>query len=67
MVNIGDEQVPEHVSYSSLMDWLSCGWMYYLSRVKQVKEIPAWWLYGGTAVHRATEMWDLNKWKDNNK
>ncbi len=38
MVNIGDEQVPEHVSYSSLIDWLSCGWMYYLSRIKQVKE-----------------------------
>lgn len=67
MVSIGDEKVPEHVSYSSLIDWLSCGWMYYLSRIRQAKELPAWWLYGGTAVHRATELWDLNKWKDDNK
>lgn len=68
MININGEELPDHISYSSLTDYLSCGYMYYLSRVRQVKEIPAWWLFGGIAVHRASESFDLDMWKmDNDK
>jgi len=48
MININGDELPDHISYSSLTDYLACGYMYYLNRVKQVKEIPAWWLFGGT-------------------
>lgn len=58
MIEIEGHQIPEHVSYSSLTEWLSCGWRYYMSRIKQEKEQPAWWFYGGTAVHAATEKYD---------
>ena len=58
MIEIDDHQLPEHVSYSSLTEWLSCGWKYYLSRVQKIQELPAWWFYGGSAVHKATEEWD---------
>ncbi len=43
MININGDELPDHISYSSLTDYLACGYMYYLNRVKQVKEIPAWW------------------------
>lgn len=68
MININGDELPDHISYSSLTDYLACGYMYYLSRVKQVKEIPAWWLFGGVAVHKASELYDLDIWKrDNDK
>jgi len=63
MININGEELPDHISYSSLTDFLSCGYMYYLSRVRQVKEIPAWWLFGGISVHKASETFDLDMWK----
>lgn len=58
MVKINGQELPAHISYSSLTTWLDCGWKYYLSRVKQIGEQPAWWFYGGTAVHTATEVYD---------
>jgi len=58
MVSIDDHELPEHISYSSLTEWLSCGWKYYLSRIKKYQELPAWWFFGGSAVHRATEEYD---------
>jgi hypothetical protein len=59
MIIIGEDDVlPEHISYSALNDFIACGWMYYLNRIKNVKEVPAWWLYGGVAVHEATEAYD---------
>ena len=58
MVKIDDHEIPQHVSYSSLTTWLSCGWQYYLSRIKGIAELPAWWFYGGTTVHMATETYD---------
>ena len=58
MVTIDDHEIPEHVSYSSLTTWLSCGWQYYLTRLKKVPEESAWWVFGGSAVHRATEEYD---------
>jgi hypothetical protein len=58
MIQIGEDKLPLHVSYSALNDYLSCGWMYYLGRIKNAKETPAWWLYGGVAFHEATEKYD---------
>lgn len=58
MVKINGVEIPAHISYSSLTTWLDCGWKYFLSRVKQEPEAPAWWFYGGTAVHNATETYD---------
>jgi putative RecB family exonuclease len=57
-IEINGEQLPEHISYSSLTEWLSCGWKYYLSRVLKLQEESAWWFYGGSAVHRASEEYD---------
>ena len=46
------------VSYSALSNWLSCGYSFYLARVKKVPRRPGWWFPGGTAVHAATECYD---------
>jgi len=51
-------QLPEHVSYSSLNTWQECGWRYYLTKVEEVPEKHAVWFTGGTAVHKATEVYD---------
>lgn len=48
-----------HASYSSVDSWLQCGEKYRLTRIVGVLEDPAWWSVGGSAVHRATEWWDL--------
>jgi hypothetical protein len=32
-----------------------------------MKETPAWWLYGGVAVHQATEDWDKDEWNINGR
>jgi len=58
MVRIGDEEIPKHISYSSLTTYLNCGWSYYLSKVVKVPEQSAWWFFGGSTVHRATEEYD---------
>lgn len=58
MIEIEGHEIPEHVSYSSLTTWLNCGWQYYMSRVQKIGEQPAWWFYGGSAVHAATEKYD---------
>lgn len=48
-----------HASYSSVDSWLQCGEKYRLTKIEGIKEDPAWWSVGGSAVHRATEWWDL--------
>ncbi len=48
-----------HASYSSVDSWLQCGQKYYLTKIEGHKEDPAWWSVGGSAVHHATEWWDL--------
>ncbi len=63
MLEINGHQVPEHVSYSSLTTWLNCGWQYYLGRIAKVDEQPAIWNLGGSAVHKATEIYDLELWE----
>ena len=51
--------LPQHISYSSLTTWQECGWKYYLTKVEKVQEAHAVWFTGGTAVHKATEVYDL--------
>ena len=52
-------KLPEHISYSSFTTWQECGWKYYLQKVEGVKEAHAVWFTGGSAVHKATEVYDL--------
>ena len=51
-------ELPKHISYSSFNTWLECGWKYYLTKVKDVPEKHVVWFTGGSAVHKATELWD---------
>jgi hypothetical protein len=67
VLQVNGYDVPDHVSYSSVTTWLSCGWQYFLSRIAKVDEKPAIWNLGGSAVHRATEMYDLEKWNQDER
>lgn len=51
--------LPQHISYSAFTTWLECGWKYKLTRVDQVQTEHAVWFTGGSAVHKATEIYDL--------
>ncbi len=59
MIQLGDYELPEHVSYSAFSTYIDCGYQYYLGRLMQVPEAPSVWSVGGSAFHTATEMWDL--------
>lgn len=56
-------QMPPHVSHSSLNSYIRCGKAFELSKLG-VQEPPAWWLLGGSAVHKATEWLDKGEWDD---
>lgn len=58
MLTINDYQLPQHISYSSLSTYVDCGYKYFLTRMVNVDESPAWWSIGGNAVHTATEVYD---------
>jgi PD-(D/E)XK nuclease superfamily len=49
-----------HLSNSQLDLLLSCARRYYLRRILQVdlKEVPSWWLVGGSSVHLLTETYE---------
>ena len=51
--------LPVHISYSSFTTWQDCGWKYKLTKVDQIPSGHAVWFTGGTAVHKATELYDL--------
>jgi hypothetical protein len=51
--------VKGHASYSSVTSWSECGLKYKLTRLDGFAEQPAWWSVGGSAVHQATEWWDI--------
>ena len=55
----GMSELPKHISYSSFSTYQECGWKYYLTKVEKVSEPHAVWFTGGTAVHKATEVYDL--------
>ena len=59
-------KLPEHISFSSFNTWLECGWKYKLTKLDEVPEKHAVWLTGGTAVHKATELFDRHKFGDSN-
>ena len=58
-IQIGDYDLPEHVSYSAFTTYVDCGFQYYLTRLLMIPEKPSVWSVGGSAFHRATELWDL--------
>ena len=66
-LEIDGHKIPEHVSYSAFTTWLECGYLYFLSRVVEVPEQPAIWNLGGSAVHKATELYDMQEWKESKK
>ena len=59
MIQLGEYKLPEHVSYSAFSTYVDCGYQYYLGRLLMVSEEPSVWSVGGSAFHRATELWDL--------
>lgn len=56
-------QLPEHTSHSAINSYIRCGKAYQLKKLG-VEELPAWWLLGGSAVHKATEWLDKGEWDD---
>ena len=52
-------ELPKHISYSALNTYQECGWKYNLTKLQGVPEKHAVWFTGGSAVHRATEKFDL--------
>ena len=53
-----------HLSYSSLESYLTCGERWRLEKVIGVAQGQAWYLFGGSAVHEATEMIDKGEETD---
>jgi len=66
MIEIDGVALPEHISHSQITTWLSCGYKYFLTKVKQVPEGQTWWLAGGISVHEATEAYDKAIWAQEN-
>jgi CRISPR/Cas system-associated exonuclease Cas4 (RecB family) len=54
-------ELPQHVSHSAISSYLRCSKAYELGKLG-VPELPAWWLIGGSAVHKATEWLDKGEW-----
>jgi ATP-dependent helicase/DNAse subunit B len=58
-IQLEEYTLPEHISYSAVTTYIDCGYQYYLGRLLQKKEEPSVWSVGGSAFHRATELYDL--------
>ena len=58
-IQLGEYVLPEHISYSAFTTYVDCGYQYYLGRLMHMPEEPSVWSVGGSAFHRATELWDL--------
>ncbi|MFF9088426.1 RecB family exonuclease [Streptomyces sp. NPDC014991] len=52
-------KLPAHLSHSSRETLERCAKAYFLTRVARAPQAPALWLVGGSAVHEATEHYDL--------
>lgn len=50
---------PPYTSYSQLTTYAQCGEKYRLTRIVGLTDGYAWWNFAGTAVHTATEWYDL--------
>jgi len=54
-----------HASHSSINSYLRCGKAFELEKIKNYPTMPAWWLIGGSAVHKVTEAIDTGDvWAD---
>ncbi|MFF4019974.1 RecB family exonuclease [Streptomyces sp. NPDC001843] len=57
-------RLPEHISHSARETLERCAKQYFLTRVVKAPQRPALWLAGGSAVHEATENYDLLHFAD---
>lgn len=58
----------EHASHSAINSYTRCGKAFELDYIKHYPQIPAWWLIGGSAVHKFTEAWDIgDRWTTPNR
>jgi hypothetical protein len=50
-----------HLSNSSLDDWFSCQFRFWLRRIVGIDEPrpPAWYFVGGSTGHSVTEKWEV--------
>lgn len=53
-----------YLSYSALSSYLDCGNRFYLERIANAPQSPAWYFVGGDAVHLATEWLDTGEHTD---
>lgn len=58
-----DSPFPLYLSPSQISSLLTCGEQFRLKRVLKVPERPMWASIGGSAVHKITEVLDLEHWK----
>ena len=64
MTSLKDLTGSDSLSYSSLDTLLTCGAKYELTKVLGVPQSDAWYLFGGSAVHEATELLDKGEQED---
>lgn len=57
-------QAPEHLSYSARDALDRCAKAFFLARMARAPKRPALWLAGGSAVHKVTELLDLEQVRD---
>lgn len=60
-MTVTEAGLPLHLSHSQASELLSCGEKFRLNRVWHVPEVPSWALIGGSAVHEATEQYDMHR------
>lgn len=60
------EAIPltEHLSWSQINSFLSCGKAYQFSRLLQYPEQPSVWLAAGSAIHTAIEQINRTHWEE---
>jgi hypothetical protein len=46
-IQLGDYELPEHISYSAFTTYVDCGYQYYLGRLMQLPEEQSVWSVGG--------------------
>jgi putative RecB family exonuclease len=59
--------LPDHLSFSSRESLERCAKAYFLTRIAKAPQVPALWLVGGSAVHEATEFYDLLRVSEGDK
>jgi hypothetical protein len=59
VISIGGWE-PPHLSYSTADSYRSCAKKLELTKILRLESIPGLAAIGGSAVHKATEMFDLN-------